>query len=86
MTWANKPNVRGWLVVGAATVAMMAGFGMMTTVASLMNPLESEFGWLRADMAFAYTLASLGARSAARSGVIWPIAPAPGRLRSEGRL
>jgi MFS family permease len=47
---------------------MMAGFGMMTTVASLMNPLESEFGWLRADIALAYTLASLGA---AIGGLIW---------------
>jgi MFS family permease len=68
MTWTNKPNVRGWLVVVGATVAMMAGFGMMTTVASLMNPLEAEFGWLRADMAFAYTLASLGA---AIGGPVW---------------
>jgi MFS family permease len=64
----NEPNVRRWLVVAAATLAMMAGFGMMTTVASLMSPLEAEFGWLRADIAFAYTLSSLGA---AFGGPIW---------------
>jgi MFS family permease len=68
MTPIDEPNRRGWMVVGAATVAMMAGFGMMTTVASLMNPLEVEFGWMRADMAFAYTLASLGA---AIGGPVW---------------
>jgi MFS family permease len=53
--------VRKWIVVAAGTLAMMAGFGVTTTVALLVKPFEVEFGWLRADIAFAYTLLSAGA-------------------------
>ncbi len=53
--------MRKWIVVAAGTVAMMAGFGVTTTVALLVKPFEIESGWLRADIAFAYTLLSAGA-------------------------
>ena len=55
-------------VVIAATVFMMCGFGTMTTVGTFMKPLEAEFGWLRADMSFAYTLFTLGT---AGGGLVW---------------
>lgn len=55
-------------VVIAATVFMMCGFGTMTTVGTFMKPLEEEFGWLRADMSFAYTLFTLGT---AGGGLFW---------------
>jgi MFS family permease len=41
---------------------------MITTVAGLMKTWEAEFGWLRADMSSAYTLASAGA---AVGGLFW---------------
>jgi MFS family permease len=56
------------VVVIAATIFMMCGFGSMATVGTFMKPLEAEFGWLRADMSFAYTLFSIGA---AGGGLIW---------------
>ena len=52
---------RRWIVVAAATFGMLAGFGLATTVAVFMKPLEDEFGWLRADISFAYALLSAGA-------------------------
>ena len=55
-------------VVIAATIFMMCGFGTMTTVGTFMKPLEEEFGWLRADMSFAYTLFTLGT---AGGGLVW---------------
>lgn len=48
---------RRWIVVAAATLGMLAGFAMATTVSVLIKPFEGEFGWLRA----AYTLLSAGA-------------------------
>jgi MFS family permease len=59
---------RKWLVVAAATFGMMASFGLSTSVAVFMKPFEDEFGWLRADIAFAYALFSAGA---AIGGVIY---------------
>jgi MFS family permease len=50
-----------WIVVAAATFGMMAAFGVATSVAVFLKPLESEFGWPRADISFAYALLSAGA-------------------------
>lgn len=47
-------------MVAAATLGMGAGFGGMTTVSSLIAPLEAEFGALRAEVSLAYTLITLG--------------------------
>ena len=51
---------RKWVVVAAATLGMMAAFGVSATVALVMKPFEIEFGWQRADIALAYTLLSAG--------------------------
>jgi MFS family permease len=50
-----------WIVVAAATFGMMAAFGVSVSVAVFLKPLEAEFGWLRADISFAYALLSGGA-------------------------
>ena len=52
---------RRWIVVAAATLGMLASFGMTTTIAVFIKPFEDEFGWLRADISFAYALLSAGA-------------------------
>ena len=52
---------RRWVVVVAATLGMLASFGMTTTIAVFIKPFEDEFGWLRADISFAYALLSAGA-------------------------
>jgi MFS family permease len=52
---------RRWVVAAAATFGMLAGFGMATTVSVFIKPFEDEFGWLRADISFAYALFSAGA-------------------------
>ena len=51
---------RRWVVVAAATLGWMSAFGLSTTVAVVMKPFETEFGWQRADVALAYTLLSVG--------------------------
>jgi len=56
-----KSVPRRWVVVAAATFGMLASFGMTTTIAVFMKPFEDEFGWLRADISFAYALLSAGA-------------------------
>ena len=50
-----------WIVVAAATFGMMSAFGVSVSVAVFLKPLETEFGWLRADISFAYALLSAGA-------------------------
>jgi MFS family permease len=59
---------RKWLILAAATVAMAGGFGMMTTVASFIQPLELEFGWRRGDISVAYSMTTIGA---AAGGLLW---------------
>jgi MFS family permease len=54
-------NLMRWVVVAAGTVAMMAGFGLTATVSLMVKPFEIESGWLRADIAFSYTLLCAGA-------------------------
>jgi MFS family permease len=52
---------RRWVVVAAATFGMASAFSMSTSIAVFMKPFESEFGWMRADIAFAFSLLSAGA-------------------------
>jgi len=58
---SGRLELRKWIVVAAATFGMMAAFGLSTSIAVFMKPLEAEFGWLRADVAFAFALFSAGA-------------------------
>lgn len=57
----SPSELRRWIVVAAATFGMLMAFAVSASVAVVMKPLETEFGWLRADIAFAYTLLSAGA-------------------------
>jgi len=65
---SRRLEVRKWIVVAAATFGMMASFGLATSIAVFLKPFETEFGWLRADVAFSYALFSAGA---ALGGVIY---------------
>ena len=58
----------GWVVAGVATVAMALAFGANISVSVFINPLEAEFGWLRADISMAYTVSTVGA---ALGGLLW---------------
>ena len=58
----------GWVVAGVATVAMALAFGANISVSVFINPLETEFGWLRADISMAYTVSTVGA---ALGGLLW---------------
>lgn len=60
-------GLRRWAVVFASTFGIMMAFAVSSSVAVMIKPLETEFGWLRADIAFAYALLSAGA---ALGGVI----------------
>src|SRR6185436_7842820 len=50
-----------WIVVAAATFGLLVSFGMTATISVFIKPFEDEFGWLRADISFAYALVSAGA-------------------------
>lgn len=58
----------GWVIVAVATVGQALGFGAGGTVSVLVKPFEQEFGWLRADVAAAYTAYTIGA---AVGGLVW---------------
>ena len=59
---------RGILVVVGGTVAMALGFGSLALISVFMRPLETEFGWSRADTSLAYAVATIGM---AVGGVVW---------------
>ena len=52
---------RRWIVIAAATLGLLVGFGLTTTISILIKPFEAEFGWSRSDISYAYTLLSAGA-------------------------
>jgi len=58
----------GWVIVLVGTVCLILGFGANVSVSVLIKPLESEFGWQRAEVSMAYTMVSLGA---AAGGIFW---------------
>ena len=58
----------GWVVAGVATVALALALGANISVSIFINPLEAEFGWLRADISMAYTVSTVGA---AIGGLLW---------------
>ncbi len=51
----------GWVMVFAAAVLMGLGLGGIATVAIFLKPLTAEFGWSRANVSMAYTVASIAA-------------------------
>jgi len=60
----------GWVIVAVATLCLTAGFGANLTVSILVAPFQTEFGWSRADISFAYTLLAIGAGG---GGLIWGV-------------
>ena len=49
----------GWVMVFAAAVLMGLGLGGIASVAVFLKPLTAEFGWSRASVSMAYTIASI---------------------------
>lgn len=60
--------LRGVLAVVGATFVMAFGFGALGLTSVFMAPLESQFGWSRADTSLVYGLATIGM---ALGGVFW---------------
>ena len=52
-------NGYGWVMVFAAAVLMGLGLGGIASVAVFLKPLTAEFGWSRASVSMAYTIASI---------------------------
>src|SRR5262245_13250008 len=48
-----------WVMVGVCTAMVAMAFGAIGTVAVFLEPLAAEFGWPRADIAAAYSVATL---------------------------
>ena len=49
-----------WLMVAVCTAMVAMAFGVIGTVAVFLEPLAAEFGWPRADVAAAYSVATVG--------------------------
>ena len=58
----------GWVMVISVFTLTALSFGTMGSISVFLKPLSNEFGWTRANTAFAYTVASLGS---AFFGIIW---------------
>lgn len=58
----------GWVIVFVSTIGLVLGFGANSSVTLLIKPLGDEFGWLRGDISFAYTMIAIGAAS---GGLFW---------------
>ncbi|MBO6520095.1 MAG: MFS transporter [Rhodospirillales bacterium] len=65
---ASNEQPYGWIIVFVGLASLALGFGANVTVSVLIEPLEKEFGWLRADISMAYTMAAAGA---ATGGLLW---------------
>ncbi|MGQ7793203.1 MFS transporter [Faunimonas sp. B44] len=61
-------DARAWWILAAATLGLGLGFGVVSSFAVFMAPLEAEFGWSRADVSLAYTLMTVGM---AAGGLLW---------------
>lgn len=49
-----------WLMVAACALMVAMGFGAVVNIAVFLAPLGAEFGWARADLSLAYSIASIG--------------------------
>ena len=57
-TPGSEPRL-AWLMVAIAAVILGTGFGSTLSVTVFLQPLEAEFGWVRAQTSFAYLAANL---------------------------
>jgi MFS family permease len=64
----TQTRIPAWLILAASTVGMGMGFGVTSSFAVFMAPLEQAFGWSRADVSFGYTLMTIGM---AGGGLLW---------------
>jgi MFS family permease len=55
---APTPRV-AWLMVAACTAMVAMGFGAINNIAVFLLPLGMEFGWSRADLSLAYSIAGI---------------------------
>lgn len=55
----HDPRV-AWLMVAACAAMVAMGFGAVVNIAVFLTPLGAEFGWARADLSLAYSIASIG--------------------------
>jgi MFS family permease len=55
---ADTPRV-AWLMVVACAAMVAMGFGAIVNIAVFLLPLGMEFGWSRADLSLAYSIASV---------------------------
>jgi MFS family permease len=51
----NEPGY-AWVMVTIAFIYLGMGFGALVTISVFLKPLVLEFGWLRGDTSFAYTV------------------------------
>ncbi|PCI03899.1 MAG: hypothetical protein COB78_05970 [Hyphomicrobiales bacterium] len=65
---AKEDHSYGWVIVAASTYCMILAFGANLTVSVLIDPLQAEFGWSRAQISIAYTMLTVGA---AIGGLFW---------------
>ena len=55
----HDPRV-AWLMVASCAGLVAMGFGAINNIAVFLLPLGMEFGWSRADLSLAYSIATLG--------------------------
>ena len=48
-----------WLMVGVCTALVTLAFGAINNISVFLAPLAAEFGWPRADLALAYSIATV---------------------------
>jgi MFS family permease len=53
------PIAQAWVMVAVCTAMVTLAFGAIGTVAVFLEPLAADFGWPRADVAAAYSVATL---------------------------
>ena len=62
MSQTNRPPLEGrhaWMIVVVSSVLMGMGAGSLISISVFLKPLIAEFGWLRAETAFAYTAGAI---------------------------
>ena len=62
--FAMEPPQRfayAWIIVGACALLVALAFGAVVNIAVFLTPLAVEFGWPRAELSLAYSIATLGA-------------------------
>ncbi len=62
MSQTNPPALESryaWMIVVVSSVLMGMGAGALVSISVFLKPLIAEFGWLRAETAFAYTAGAI---------------------------